>query len=167
MRINDLKTALFLAAALAASGCGGDGGEPLLDNDVPADPDALFEFLSSGEYTKFASESAAHASEGPHDGDVRVFLNPALEDSLAAGNGSHPKGAAAIKELGVQDGSPTGWAVFVKTAEDSAGGDGIYWYEIFSTTDGSDPPYSGNGLDACKGCHSGGNDFYLSAYPLQ
>lgn len=159
--------ALFLAAALAASGCGGDGGEPLLDNDVPADPDALFEFLSSGEYTKFASESAAHASEGPHDGDVRVFLNPALEDSLAAGNGSHPKGAAAIKELGVQDGSPTGWAVFVKTAEDSAGGDGIYWYEIFSTTDGSDPPYSGNGLDACKGCHSGGNDFYLSAYPLQ
>ena len=167
-KIGDMRTALVLAAALLAlPACGGDGEGELPDNDVPADPEALFELLSSGGYKEFASESAAHPSDGPHDAGVRVFLNPALDKSLAAGNAAHPKGAAAIKELGVKDGAPAGWAVFVKTADDSAAGDGIYWYEIFSTTDGSDPPYSGNGLSACKGCHASGDDFYLSAYPLQ
>lgn len=153
---------------LLVSGCDGAGPDGALPgNDVPAEPDALFEFLVDRGYAGFEAESAAHPSDGPHDEDVRVFLHPALAESLAAGNKAHPKGAAAVKELGVAGGEPSGWAVFVKTGEDSKGGDEIYWYEVFSTTDGDDPPYSGKGLDVCKDCHSGGVDFYLSSYPLK
>lgn len=151
--------------AFLASGCGApaDPGDGL----VPAEQNALFEFLKAREYATFASEPAAHPSTGPHSGDVRVFLDPVLEASLKAGNTTHPQWAAAVKELDVQNGEPGGWAVLVKTSDDSQGGNGFYWYEIFSTTDGSDPPYAGQGLGICVNCHSGGVDFHLSAYPLE
>lgn len=159
-----------IALVISASACGnggGDGGGDL-ENDVPAEQDALFEFLQAGQYKDFVAETTQHASSGPHSGDVRVFLNPALDASLKAENTMHPKGAAAVKELGLNEGGePTGWAVLVKTDDDSRGGDGIYWYEIFSTTDGTNPPYAGNGENICKNCHIAGLDYYLSAYPLQ
>jgi hypothetical protein len=150
-------------AATTTSG-GGAGGSTSL---VPSEPAALFTFLSTGAYKSFAAETSAHPSSGPHSGAVRVYLDPILEASLAAGNTAHPKGAASIKELSVQGGEPGGWAVFVKTEDSSDGGDGFYWYEIFNTTDGSNPPYSGNGIPLCANCHAGGADYYLSAYPLQ
>lgn len=151
----------------AATSSGGTGGA-VSEGDVPAEQDALFAYLKAGEYKSFASESAAHPSSGPHSGDVRVFVNPLLDASLAAGNTAHPRGAACVKELGVKSGAPAGWAVFVKTEDDSQGGDGFYWYEILNTVDGSNPPFAGQGEAICKNCHgSGGVDFYLSAYPLQ
>lgn len=157
-----------IAIVFSASGCGDGGDGEDLDNDVPATQDALFEFLRAGQYKDFVAESAQHPSSGPHSGDVRVFLNPALDASLKAKNTSHPKGAAAVKELGLGEaGEPSGWAVLVKTDDDSRGGDGIYWYEIFSTTDGANPPYAGNGENICKNCHIAGLDHYLSAYPLE
>lgn len=152
------------AGTTTSGGGGGAGGSTPV---VPADPLALFAFLNTGAYKSFAAEPSAHPSTGPHSGDVRVFLDPILEASLAAGNSEHPKGAASIKELSVVGGEPGGWAVFVKTEDSSDGGDGFYWYEIFNTTDGSNPPYSGNGIPLCKNCHAGGTDYYLSAYPLQ
>ncbi len=145
------------------TGGGAGGSTPV----VPSEPIALFAFLNTGAYKSFAAEPSAHPSAGPHSGDVRVFLDPILEASLAAGNTEHPKGAASIKELSVEGGEPGGWAVFVKTEDSSDGGDGFYWYEIFNTTDGSNPPYSGNGIPLCANCHAGGTDYYLSAYPLQ
>jgi hypothetical protein len=153
----------------AGSGAsGGTGGTSSASaEDVPTEKDAIFAYLKARKYKDFAAESAAHASAGPHAGGVRVFVNAALDDSLKAKNPAHPKGAAAVKELNVIAGEPGGWAVFVKTADDSQGGDEIYWYEILNTSDGSNPPFDGKGIGLCKNCHSGGADFYLSAYPLQ
>jgi hypothetical protein len=150
------------------TGSGGGTGTTGADNaEVPAEKTALFAYLKAGSYKGFAAESAPHKSSGPHSGNVRVFLNPVLQASLEAKNTVHPKGAAAVKELNVSGDQPGGWAVFVKTGDDSAGGDGLYWYETLNTQDGSNPPYEGQGVGICKGCHSGGTDFYLSEYPLQ
>ena len=65
------------------------------------------------------------------------------------------------------NGKLEGWAVMVKTQADSANGKGWYWYEITSTTDGSSPVVSGNGVPLCFGCHFTGRDFVLTDYPLQ
>jgi hypothetical protein len=94
-------------------------------------------------------------------------VNEVLDRSLAEGSLSHPVGAAAVKELYAGDGTTlTGWAVEVKIQSDSAGGDGWYWYEVFSTTDGS-RPISGAGNPICTGCHAEGIDYVRIPYPLQ
>ena len=51
-----------------------------------------------------------------------------------------------VVEMYDEDGRLLGWAVMVKTGEDSAQGGGWYWYEITSTTDGSSPVAAGNGV---------------------
>jgi hypothetical protein len=65
------------------------------------------------------------------------------------------------------DGDLQGWAVMVKTSEDSANGKGWFWYEVTSTTSGADPVAIGNGVQLCQGCHFIGKDFVLTTYPLQ
>jgi len=101
-----------------------------------------------------------HAS--PIHGTVRVFVNPALFDSLQSAQASHPAGAAAVKEL-YSRGNVIGWSVMVKVQDDSAHGAGWYWYEGF----GPSPGFSGNGLPVCTGCHSAGRDYFRSQFPLQ
>lgn len=134
--------------------------------EVPAASAALFSYLTAGEYLGYDAESGVHTSAGPHGSGVRTYLDPLLADSLAAGNREHPVGAAAIKELYAGDGSTvSGWAVMVKTAAGTAGNT-WFFYEVFSTTDGSDP-IEGTGLSICTGCHSAGTDFVRVGYPLQ
>lgn len=123
----------------------------------------LLPWLEAGEYLGWAAESGVHASSGPHGGGVRTFVNDVLLASLAAGSDSHPEGAAAIKELYGDGGTVIGWAVEVKLQADSAGGDGWYWYERFQDSVYAD----GTGEGICTGCHSGGNDYVLSPFPLQ
>lgn len=141
---------------------------PAVDPDaVPTTRDELFAYLQDGGYRGFARESAVHASAGPHGGSVLTFVNGALERSLAAGSATHPKGAAAVKEIyGTDRATLTGWAVEVKTEADSAGGRGWYWYEVFSTSNGS-RPIEGAGNAACTGCHAEGRDYVRIPYPLQ
>ena len=55
-----------------------------------------------------------------------------------------------------------GWAVMVKTSA-AQGGDSWYWYEIYNGNIFAD----GEGVGLCTGCHSGGQDFFLSPWPLQ
>ncbi len=143
-----------------------DAAPPGGDVEVPTDSAVLFPFLQRGDYKGFPAESAAHPSEGPH-GAVRTYINPALEASLAAQNAEHPVGAAAIKELYSSGGELRGWAVSVKVEPDSADGDGWYWYEVFSTTDGSNPVADGDGVPLCAGCHGDtGNDYVSIPFPL-
>lgn len=136
------------------------------DGSVPASPDALFAFLQSRAYTTFAAESEVRPTSAPHMSLVRTFLNPTLEASLAAGAGSHPVGAAAVKELYDSRGELAGWAAMVKIA-DSDGSDGAawYWYEVFSPTTGS-PTIEGVGNTVCTGCHASGADFVRIPFPL-
>ena len=142
-----------------------------VDSRVPTDKDGLFQFLKAGGYKEFsAKESVRHPGRGPHSRigwPVRVYLDPALDASFKAGNGSHPAGSSAVKEMYTEAGELQGWAVMVKTASDSQGGQGWFWYEVTSTTEGAKPVAAGNGLPLCFGCHSTGKDFVLTDYPLQ
>ncbi len=142
-----------------------------VDSVVPVTKDKLFSYLRAASYKNFAAkESGRHPTRGPHTKvgwPVRVFLGPKLDASLKAGNTSHPAGSAAVKEMYDASGKLQGWAVMVKTAADSAGGKGWFWYEVTSTTDGSKPVAAGNGVPLCFGCHFTGRDFVLSDYPLQ
>lgn len=144
---------------------------PKVDSVVPVTKDKLFSYLQAASYKNFAAkESGRHPTRGPHTKvgwPVRVFLGPKLDASLKAGNTSHPAGSAAVKEMYDASGKLQGWAVMVKTAADSAGGKGWFWYEVTSTTDGSKPVAAGNGVPLCFGCHFTGRDFVLSDYPLQ
>lgn len=139
---------------------------------IPAEKDALFAYLQNKTYEKLAAkETKPHPSAGPHTSvglPVRVFMNAVLDQSMAAENESHPKGSAVVKEMFSKDGALRGWAVAVKTDDNSGdGGEGWYWYEVTSTTDGSNPVAAGKGVGLCAGCHVAGTDFVLSEYPLQ
>ena len=141
---------------------------------VPTNMTALFTYLQNKEYESFTKhEATTHPSRGPHatfGSPVRVFLSDDLDASLAAGNASHPAGSSVVKEMYMQDGTTLqGWAVAIKTQEDSAGGNGWFWYEVVSTTDPTQlgGGEAGNGIPLCTGCHASGRDFVLSDYPLQ
>ena len=112
-------------------------------------------YLQSGSYKNFASrESAPHASRGPHSKlglPVRVFLDPTLDASREAGNASHPARASTANEMYDESGRLQGWAVMVKSQADSNNESGWLWYEIPSTTDGSNPVAAGNGVPLCFG----------------
>jgi hypothetical protein len=142
-----------------------------VDSVVPVTKDLLFSYLQAGSYKGLtAKESGRHPTRGPHTKfgwPVRVFLDPKLDASLKAGNTSHPAGSAAVKEMYDASGKLQGWAVMVKTSADSGGGKGWFWYEVTSTTDGSTPVATGNGVPLCFGCHFTGRDFVLTDYPLQ
>ncbi len=144
---------------------------PSVDSVVPTDQSALFRYLREGSYKNFAAkESASHPSTGPHTKvglPVRVFIDPKMDASLKSGNESHPVGASIVKEMYDAERKLQGWAVMVKTAADSAGGKGWFWYEVTSTTDGSKPVAVGNGVPLCFGCHTAGNDFVLTGFPLK
>ena len=144
---------------------------PKVDSVVPVAKDKLFSYLQAGSYKSLAAkESGRHPTRGPHTKigwPVRVFLGPNLDASLKAGNTSHPAGSAAVKEMYDGSGKLQGWAVMVKTTADSAGGKGWFWYEVTSTTDGSKPVATGNGVPLCFGCHFTGRDFVLTDYPLK
>ena len=144
---------------------------PKVDSVVPIAKDKLFSYLQAGSYKNLAAkESGRHPTRGPHTKigwPVRVFLGPNLDASLKAGNTTHPAGSAAVKEMYDGSGKLQGWAVMVKTTADSVGGKGWFWYEITSTTDGSKPVATGNGVPLCFGCHFTGRDFVLTDYPLK
>ncbi len=144
---------------------------PKVDSAVPTDLGDLFSYLQKGSYKGFtARESAQHPSAGPHTKvgwPVRVFMDPLINASLAAGNTSHPLGSSIVKEMYDGNGDLQGWAVMVKTSKDSDNGKGWFWYEVTSTKSGSDPVAAGNGVQLCQGCHFIGKDFVLTGYPLQ
>lgn len=137
---------------------------------IPVESDSLFAYLQAGKYKAFAAqESERHPSAGPHTrvgNDVRVFMNAALAQSFESSAEQHPAGSGVVKEMFNKDGKVRGWAVAVKTQADSQDGKGWYWYEVKSTTDNSNPVAAANGVALCTGCHALGQDFVLSAFPL-
>jgi hypothetical protein len=135
--------------------------------ELPGEPAALVAYLHNGGYKKFAHESAVHASSGPHGGRVLTYVNDLLADSLAANQAEHPRCAASVKELFLGNGEVSGWAVFVKTEDASANGQGYYWLEIVSTSPNRPADYEGQGIGVCVGCHSAGRDYFRAPWPLQ
>ena len=120
----------------------------------------VFEWLAKGNYKGYAAESNVHPSSAGKavHGDVRVFFNDKLNNSMRSGNKQHPVGSVAVKELH-KNGKLTGWALSLKAREDDGKGNGWYWYEVLSTKDGKKPVAAGLGHQLCIGCHSPGRDF--------
>ncbi len=174
MASNTMRIFSVIALSISLAACGSDslpaGADAAQPNIVPTSANQLFTYLQDGAYNAFPSESQIHDSAGPH-GRVRTYINPALDASLRLGNPAHPIGAAAITELyndDERDPVLIGWAVMVKTEAQSNNGQGWYWYEVQSTTDGSNPTTNRNGDPNCSGCHeSNGNDLIQTAYPLR
>ena len=136
-------------------------------NDLPpTDGAALLKWLQAGSYKQWPRESGPHRSMGPHQGLVVTHLNPLLDKSMAAKAAAHPKGSAAVKEFQDSGGKLSGWAVSVKTAADSDGGKGWYWYEILGDAAGGSVVAQANGVALCSGCHTRGRDFVLIPHPL-
>lgn len=145
--------AAAMKTAMAAMG----GGESATADEYAK---TVFNWLKANNYRNFESDSRIHPSAaGPAiHGDVKIFFNKKLADSMRAGNKSHPIGSMSVKEL-YKDETLTGWALSLKSKEDDGKGSGWYWYEVLSTIDGSKPVAAGLGHQLCIGCHSPGRDF--------
>ena len=153
-----LKLVLLLFAGLFANHVYAQSSAP------PLGGAALADWLQAGDYKSWRAEGAVHESQGPHFGRVRAYLNQPLFDSLTADNKQHPKGAVAVKELYGEDGDAVrGWAVGIKTGQNSDGGANWYWYELFDGRTVRD----GQGVVLCSACHSTGRDYVLTPWPLK
>jgi len=123
-------------------------------------------WLTAASYKTWACEPAIHASRSPSPhGFNRICSNDVIAGA-PAGTAAWPKGAAAVKELytSMTATTPAGYAVYLKTEADSAGGANWYWYERVPAT--SDAPKDANGTVAdgmggngaamtiCVGCHT-------------
>ncbi|HEX5659560.1 MAG TPA: hypothetical protein VFX59_20330 [Polyangiales bacterium] len=131
----------------------------------PQGASAVEAWLAEGAYKDWSCEPSVHEARSPSPhGFNRICSNDSLSAN-AGGKGVWPKGAAAVKELYASlDGtSPVGYAVYLKTAEDSAAGANWYWYERLSpaaaasfglpevAADGMGN--AGNARSICVSCH--------------
>jgi hypothetical protein len=118
---------------------------------------AIQSWLASGVYKTWHCEPAAHTarSPSPHNFD-RVCSNDVIANNATA-SGAWPEGASAVKELynAATDTTPGGYAVYLKTQADSAGGAGWYYYGSLTAGGaivdgmGNDPSI----MAQCTGCH--------------
>lgn len=126
-------------------------------------------WLAQGDYKHWHCESAVHASRSPSVHNFNRICSNDIVNANAAGTGSWPEGAAAVKELyeSATDTTPVGYAVYLKTKADSASGANWYWYERVPLSGlQSGAPHdaktgvvadglgdSGSALKICVGCH--------------
>lgn len=142
MRITQWGARALVCLVLPFAGCSDDssdakddkeqGGSPAsVDQTPPMGADAVEAWLAKGDYLKWHCESEPHMFRAPSPhGFNRICSNDLIADN-AKGSGDWPKGAAAVKELyaAADDAEPVGYAVYLKIADDSAGGANWYWYE--------------------------------------
>jgi hypothetical protein len=155
------RSSFGLALAFLMAGCGGSG-----DQTPPQGRAELEPWLAAGSYKSWAAEPAVHAARAPSlHGFNRIFSNHAIS-SNATSMSAWPDGAAAVKELynSLTDTTIVGYAVYLKTAADSANGANWYFYERVPLD--SPAPHDANGVIAdgmggsgnpnmyCVSCHS-------------
>jgi hypothetical protein len=171
-----LITIVSAVSLMSLTGCDGDGknqqtgmgGAGGSASSVPPMGTAAVEaWLTAGSYRQWRCEPAVHAARAPSPhGFNRICSNDAIAAN-AGGTAAWPQGAAAVKELHADAASttPIGYAVYLKTASDSAGGANWYWYERVPLNDPA--PHDSAGVVAdglgnagpamqiCVGCHAG------------
>jgi hypothetical protein len=150
--------------------CGDDDGGGTSGSDAQTPPTTgradIEQWLTDASYKTWHSEPAIHEARSPSPhGFNRIFSNDVIAGA-ATGTGPWPKGAAAVKELYASGTAttPVGFAVYLKTDADSAGGANWYWYERVPLD--SAAPHDANGVVAdgrgnsgpamtiCVGCHA-------------
>jgi hypothetical protein len=127
-------------------------------------------WLAHGYYKSWSCEPAVHASRSPSVHNYNRICSNDVIASNASGTADWPEGAAAVKELyqAITDTTPVGYAVYLKTATDSAAGASWYFYERVPTSglqsaaphdsagvvaDGLGTSTSGPPYTICVGCH--------------
>jgi hypothetical protein len=160
---------VFCAALVPLAGaCAADDEAAASSGDDQAPPQtgkALESWLEQGAYKKWQCESEVHESRSPSPHSFnRICSNDVIASNVNSTK-DWPKGAAAVKELyaNADDKEPGGYAVYVKTAADSAGGANWYWYErlpLESAPAGLDNGVVADGMgdegaakSICVGCH--------------
>lgn len=175
------SAAVLAACDDAAEGAGGSGTTSAnsttqsstatgLASDAQTPPQeavALEAWLAKGDYKTWKCESAVHAARMPSPHGFNKICSNDILSADAAGTGAWKKGAAGVKELyaAETDTTPVGVAVYLKIADDSAGGDNWYYYERVPLD--SAAPHDAKGVVAdgfgsagpakmiCVGCHAG------------
>jgi hypothetical protein len=123
-------------------------------------------WLGDGAYKTWTCEPAVHAARSPSPHGFNRICSNDLIAQAATGTSSWPKGSAAVKEIyaSMTATTPVGYAVYLKTAADSAAGAAWYWYERVPLD--SEAPHDANGVVAdgkggdgtpksiCVGCHA-------------
>lgn len=139
-------------------------GGPMLTTDAETPPqggvDTMKEWIAKGDYKKWHCQMPEHAAKDPSPHGVnRICSNAKIVG--AGGSGDFPVGSAGVKELwDKMGGKVIGYAVYVKTAADSAGGANWYWYEDNPTINPANGVVadgfgtSGNPKTVCVDCHS-------------
>src|SRR5258708_53607 len=161
------------ALACGSSSSGGGSPSTMSMGDAQHPPMGVASvkaWLAQGAYKTWHCERSEHESRSPSPhGFNRICSNDALAG--AGASGPFPEGAAGVKELWDKvGGSVIGYAVYAKTAADSASGAAWYWYEDNPSLN---PPggvvadglgSSGSPKDVCVGCHShAGSSFAQTA----
>lgn len=158
---------IFLCCAVA--GCATDSTPAGSDDQTPPTTGHtdVETWLAKGTYKAWSCEPSIHASRDPSPHGFNKICSNDVISAAATGSGAWPEGAAAVKELyaSATDTTPIGYAVYLKTAADSASGANWYWYERVPLD--SQAPHDGNGVVAdgkgdagaskavCVGCHGG------------
>jgi hypothetical protein len=157
----------------APSGSTGDAGSSADGGNAQTPPvggSAVAAWLASGAYKSWHCETAVHAARSPSPHNIdRVCSNDVIANN-ATGSGAWPIGAAAVKELyaNATDTVPGGYAVYLKSKADSAGGANWYYYGALAA---GGAPVDGMGNDAnvmtqCTGCHlAAGSDMAHTPSP--
>jgi hypothetical protein len=136
------------------------------DQSPPQGAKALAAWLSKGAYKQWQCEADVHESRSPSPHGYNRICSNDLVSAAADGTADWPMGAAAVKELyaGPTETKPIGYAVYQKTAKDSAMGANWYWYERVPLD--SAAPHDSDGVVAdgmgdkgpakniCVGCHA-------------
>jgi hypothetical protein len=172
-----LVVAWVAACVLIAAGCADDSDDSKENDDSrdaagsksepsaeqhssqrpPQGAAALEAWLTKANYEDWQCESGVHAARSPSPhGFNRICSNDAIS-SRATDDGTWPAGAASVKELYASLGakSPMGYAVYLKTADDSEGGAKWYWYErIGDQTVADGLGNSGPAKAICVACHA-------------
>lgn len=163
MRLAGLSR-VVLIGVLAACG-GGDS-----DSDEQTPPTSgraeIEPWITAASYKAWACEPTVHAARSPSPHGFNRICSNDLIAGAATNTTAWPRGAAAVKELyaSMTATTPIGYAVYLKTDDDSAAGANWYWYERVPAN--SDAPHDANGTvadgkggsgpakDICVGCHA-------------
>jgi hypothetical protein len=149
----------------ASSGTGGTssgssseaGGSGDSSQTPPIGGTAVTAWLATGVYKNWHCETASHSARSPSPHSVdRVCSNDVIANN-ATGSAPWPQGASAVKELytATTDAAPGGYAVYLKTQADSAGGANWYFYGAL-TAGGTTVDGMGNDaavMATCTSCH--------------
>ena len=155
----------FALICLAAA-CSSDPDGPDAQTPPTSGRADIEQWLEDASYRTWACEPAVHETRSPSPHGFNKICSNDLISSAATGTTAWPKGAAAVKELYASSTAttPTGFAVYLKTAADSADGANWYWYERIPTTSNvpNDPTgviadgkgSAGAAKSVCVACHA-------------